>query len=188
MGSQKVPRTVILHWNGSTHHAYLITNTLAPSILPLLEAAAEGLFWHLLEFCHCNSYDVLHGCKMCPLEANFQSRAHLKVTWSKTRRKVWWLGDDRNIFLSEELPHKWCVALPCVVPLLSNCNLQPLQNLHIEITSNNLSWHYKLTVHQTIYVNEFWEHFDCTSFHSTLWRVLTLWTNTVILLYWSPQN
>jgi hypothetical protein len=56
MGSQKVPRMVVLHCNGTIYgNAYLITYkveslhayTLAPMILPLLEALVEGFFWNL---------------------------------------------------------------------------------------------------------------------------------------------
>ena len=43
------------------------THTLAPSILPLLEAPAEGFFWNLLEFCHHIRFDVLHVCETRPL-------------------------------------------------------------------------------------------------------------------------
>jgi predicted benzoate:H+ symporter BenE len=53
MGSQKVPGMVVLHSNGRTYgNAALIIlkvgtlceHTLAPSILPLLEATAECFF------------------------------------------------------------------------------------------------------------------------------------------------
>jgi hypothetical protein len=58
------------------------------------------------------------------------------------------LGDDRNVFLGEELLHnKQCVArcvivmqkplsMPLVAPISPNCIAQPLQNLHVEMTSN----------------------------------------------------
>jgi hypothetical protein len=62
-GSQKVPGNVVQHCNGRTYDkAYLITfkveplrththtHTLAPSILPLLEAPTEGFFWNLPKF------------------------------------------------------------------------------------------------------------------------------------------
>ena len=148
-GSQKVPGMVVLHCNGRTYgNAYLITfkvgplrtHTLAPSILPLLEAPAEGFFWNLPEFGRRIRFDVLHGCETCPLEAHFQSREQPKVTRSEIRR-VRWLGDDRNVFLGEELLHnKRCVArcvivmqkplsMPLVAPLPPNCIAQPLQNL-----------------------------------------------------------
>jgi hypothetical protein len=69
-----------------------------------LEALAKGLFWNLLEFGRHIQFDVLHGCETCPLEAHFQSREQPKVTQSEIR-KLWWLGDDRNVFLGEELLH-----------------------------------------------------------------------------------
>jgi hypothetical protein len=36
---------------------------LALSILPLLEALAEGFFWNLPEFGRRVRFDVLHGCE-----------------------------------------------------------------------------------------------------------------------------
>jgi hypothetical protein len=99
-GSQKVPGMVVSHCNGRAHgSAYLITftagplrahtYTLAPSILPLLEAPAEGFFWSsAVAFRY-----ALHGCGKCPLEAHFQSREQPKVTRSEIRR-VRWLSDD----------------------------------------------------------------------------------------------
>jgi hypothetical protein len=85
------------------------------------------------------------------------------------------LGDYRNVFLSEEFLHnKRCVALciimmqkplslPIVAPLPPNCIAQPLQNVHIEMTSNSLSRQYEIVVHQTVDVKEFRELFDCPS-------------------------
>jgi hypothetical protein len=56
---------------------------------------------------------------MCPLEAHFESREQPKVTRSEIQR-VWWLGDDRNVFLSEELLHNnQCVAW-CVIVMLND--------------------------------------------------------------------
>ena len=58
------------HCNGMTYdNAYLITfiigplrtHTLAPSILPLLEAPAQGFLWNLPEF-GCRIRFVFHGC------------------------------------------------------------------------------------------------------------------------------
>jgi len=105
--------------NGRTYdNTYLITfkvgplhmHTLAPSILTFLEAPAEGFFWNLPEFGRRIRFYVLHGCEMRPLEAHFQSREQPKVTWSEIW-KLQWLGDDRNVFLSETLLHnKRCVA------------------------------------------------------------------------------
>jgi len=122
------------------------THTLAPSILPLLEAPVEGFVWNLLEFGRRIRSDVLHGCDTCPLEAHFKSRELTKVPRSEIR-KVRWLGDDRNAFLSEKLPHnKRCVtrclvvmqkplSLPDVTLFSPNCMGQPPQNLHVEMTS-----------------------------------------------------
>jgi hypothetical protein len=66
-----------------------------------LEALPEGFFWNLPQFGHHVQFDVLHGCETRPLEAHFQSREKPKVTHSEIWR-VWWLGYDRNAFLSEE--------------------------------------------------------------------------------------
>ena len=109
-GSQKVPGNVVYQCNGWTYdNPYLITfkvgplrtHTLAPSILPLLEAPAEGFFWNLLQFGRRIPFDVLHGCETRPLETHFQSREQPKVTRSEIRR-IRCLGDDRNAFLGEE--------------------------------------------------------------------------------------
>ena len=78
-------------------NAYLITfkvrsvctHTLAPLILPLLEAPAEGFFWKLLEFGRRIPLDIFHGCETRPLEAHFQSREQPKVTRSEIRRVRW---------------------------------------------------------------------------------------------------
>ena len=79
-GSQNVPGIVVQHCNGRTYdNAYLITfkvgplrtHTLAPSILPLLEATAEGFFWNLPEFGRRIRFDVLHGYETRPAEAHF---------------------------------------------------------------------------------------------------------------------
>jgi hypothetical protein len=78
--------------------------------VPLLEAPSEGFFWNLPEFGRLIRFDVLHGCETCPLEAHFQSKEQSIVTLSEIRR-VRWLGDDRNVFLGEELLHnKRCVC------------------------------------------------------------------------------
>jgi len=116
-GSQKVPGIIVLYCNGRTYdNAYLIafkvgpllththTHTLAPSILPLLEAPAEGFFRNLLVFGRRIRFDVLHGCETRPLEAHLQSREEPKVTRSEIR-SVRWLGDERNAFVDEELLH-----------------------------------------------------------------------------------
>jgi hypothetical protein len=80
----------------------------------------------------------------CHLEAQFQCKEQPKVIWSE----IWtvqWSRVDRNVFLDEEFLHnKRCVAryiivmqkplsLPLVAPLLPNCIMQTLQNLHDEL-------------------------------------------------------
>jgi hypothetical protein len=79
------------------------------------------------------------------------------------------LGDDKNVFLGEELLHnKRCLSrcvivkqeplsLSIVAPLHPNCIAQPLQNVHVEIISNILSGWYELMVHQIVDVKEFWD-------------------------------
>jgi hypothetical protein len=42
----------------------LRAHTLAPSILPLLEALTEGFFWNLLEFGRRIPFNVFRGCEM----------------------------------------------------------------------------------------------------------------------------
>jgi hypothetical protein len=56
-----------------------------------------------------------------------------------------------------------CPCLPLVTPLPPNCITQPLQNLHIEMTST-LSRRYELTVHQIVHFKEFRELFVCLSY------------------------
>jgi hypothetical protein len=77
----------------------------------------------------------MSGCETRHLETYFQGWEQPKVTWSEIRR-VWWLGDDRNAFLGEELLHnKRCVArcvivmqkplfLPFFAPFPPNCTAQ----------------------------------------------------------------
>jgi hypothetical protein len=67
-----------------------------------------------------------------------------------------------NAFLGEKLQHNkrcvaWCIivmqkplSLPLVAPFPPNCIVQPLQNLHVEITINSLSRWYELMVHHTV--------------------------------------
>ena len=175
---------MVWHCNGRTYdNAYLITfkvgplraYTLAPSILPLLEAPAEGFFWNFPGFSRRIRFDILHGCETRPLEAHFQGREQTKVTRSEIRRERC-LGDDRNVFLGEELLHnKRCVArcvivmqkplsLPLVAPFPSNCIAQPMQNLHVEMTINSLSRQYELMVHHTVDIKK------CNKHHLDLTR------------------
>jgi hypothetical protein len=50
------------------------------------------------------------------------------------------------------------LSLPHAAPLPPNCIAQPLQNLHVEMTSNTPSRRYELTVHQTVDLKECIEH------------------------------
>jgi hypothetical protein len=81
MGSQKVPKVVVLHSNGRTFGTtYLITfkagpvreRTLAPSTLPFLEAPAKASFWNLPTFGRRIRFDYLHAYEMYPLEVHFR--------------------------------------------------------------------------------------------------------------------
>jgi hypothetical protein len=59
----------LLLYNGqskSSRVCLLRAHTLAPSILPLLEAPAEGFFWNLPEFGRPIPFHVLHGIESCP--------------------------------------------------------------------------------------------------------------------------
>jgi hypothetical protein len=105
MGSQKVPGMLVLHCNGRTYgNSYLVAfkvgpfqvHTLAPSILPLLVATADVLFWNLPEFGCPIRFGILHGYEKGPVETHFQSREQPKVTENEVRR-LRWLGDDRNV-------------------------------------------------------------------------------------------
>ena len=86
--------------NGWTYdNAYLITfkvgllrtHTLAPSILLILEATAEGFFWNLLQFGRRIPFDVLHGCETRPLEAHFQSREQPKSPGARSGEHGGWV-------------------------------------------------------------------------------------------------
>jgi hypothetical protein len=50
-----------------------------------------------------------------------------------------------------------------VAPLPPNCIAQPLQNCHVEMTSNTLPRLYEVMVNQTVNVKEFRELSDCPS-------------------------
>jgi hypothetical protein len=99
---------VVLHRNDRTYgNAYLITfkagtlhahtHILSTSILPTLEAPAEGFFQNPPQFGRRIRFDSLHGCEKFPHEAHFQNRQQPKVTRSEIMR-VRWSGDDRMSF------------------------------------------------------------------------------------------
>jgi hypothetical protein len=179
------------HADGCAHaHAHTHTHTF-PLIMPLLEAPVESFFWNLPEFGHCTRSDVLHGCKMCPLEAHFLSREQPEVKFKeyngwvitgtffsarncRTTSDVW-LGA-----LSRCRNH--CPCLPLVVPLPPNCIMQSLQNLYVQMTSNNLSKRYELMENQTIDVKEFQTLFDCSSYSDSVVNPLQihLYTTTAL--------
>jgi hypothetical protein len=112
MGSQKVPGIVALNCNGRTYgKAYLIVfkvgplraHTLAPSMLPLLEASAEGFFWNLQEFGTRVRFNVLHGCETCSTEAHYRIRERPKSHLGRDPVNAvvgWWqklLHDKRSV-------------------------------------------------------------------------------------------
>jgi hypothetical protein len=100
MGRNNVPELAVLHCNGRIMRQCLPNrlrsrtlvhsriHTLAPSILSLLEAPAEGFFRNLSGFGRRIRFDVLHGLQ-------FQSVEQPKVTGTKIWR-LQWLSDDRN--------------------------------------------------------------------------------------------
>ena len=99
-GSHKVPGIVVQHSNGRTYdNAYLITfkvrplrtHTLAPSILPLLDALAEGFFWNLLEFRRRIRFYVLHGSKRVPLRHIFRIGNSRKSLGARSREYGGWV-------------------------------------------------------------------------------------------------
>jgi hypothetical protein len=110
-GQSKSSWMVVLYWNCTTcGNAYAITfkvrllhraRTHKQSIQPW-KNRRKGFFWDLAEFGRRNRVEVLHGCETCPLEAHSQSRELPGVSRGEVRR-VWWLSDDRNVFLGEEL-------------------------------------------------------------------------------------
>jgi hypothetical protein len=113
--------------------------------------------------------------RLVTLKPILHSREQPNVTRSEIRR-VRWLGD---VFICEELrPNKLCVACalswcrnhcPCqlliVAALPPNYISQPLQDLHVEMTSNTLSRRYEFMVHQTVDVKEFRKRFYCPSYN-----------------------
>jgi hypothetical protein len=175
MDNQKVPGMFLLHCNGGTYgKAYVTfkvgplragthanTHTLTPWILPL--APAEGFCLDLPELVRRFRFDVLPGCESCPLEDNFQSREQPEVTRSEIRR-LWWLGDDRDVLprrgfaTQQAMYRRLCyrdkrpLSLLLAAPLHPNCIAQPLQNLHIEISSN---LHYEFMMHHSDDIKEF---------------------------------
>jgi hypothetical protein len=81
-----------------------------------------------------------------------------KVTRSEVRRRRW-LDNDKNHCTTSDVwlgALSWCgncfPCLPFVAPLPPNCIAQPLQNLHVEMTSNTMSMRCELAVHQTVHV------------------------------------
>jgi hypothetical protein len=132
-GQSKSSQNGGMHFNGRTYgNAYLITfkvrhlrarththththttHTFASSILPLLEAPAEGFFWNLSEFSCRIRFDVLCGRETCPVETHFQSREQSKVIRNEIRR-VRRLDDDRNCCQTREV---WLGALVNVLNL-----------------------------------------------------------------------
>jgi hypothetical protein len=107
MDTEEFPGMVTLHCNGRTYSSRQTTHTLASSILPLLEAPAEGFFWNLPEFGRRILFDDFHGYETCSLGAYFQIREQPEVTGSEVRR-VRWLGDDRNCCTTSDV---WLSAL-----------------------------------------------------------------------------
>jgi hypothetical protein len=157
MGTQNVPRTVVLCCNGRTYgNAYLITLKIEPlrsHALAIVRSISGKL---LLKSSRLLRFDVHYGCEIC-------------------LRRVQWLGYHRKVLNEELLHNKRCVArcvivmhetlsLPLTAPLAPNCIARPLQNLHVRIASNVLSRRYELTVHQPVDVKEFRELFDCPSY------------------------
>jgi hypothetical protein len=100
MGNQKVPRMVVLHCNGRTYgNAFLITfevgplraHTLAPSILPRLEAPADGFFWTLPDFGRRILFDVPHSCETCPFGAYLRVGTSHKSLGARSREYDGWV-------------------------------------------------------------------------------------------------
>jgi len=99
-GSHKVPGIVVQHSNGRIYDkAYLITfkvgplrtHTLAPSILPLLDALVEGFFWNLPEFGRRFRFCVLYGAKRVPLRPIFRIGNSRKSPGARFREYGGWV-------------------------------------------------------------------------------------------------
>jgi hypothetical protein len=142
MGSQEGPRMVILHCNDRTYgNAYLITFKVGPlrthmhatSILPPLEAPAEGLFFNLLEFSHHIRFDVLHGWETVPLRHIFRVGNSQKSLGAKSGETVigWWqvLLHNKEVWLGAL---SWCRNhCPCTGRrlLLESSGVQPSHSI-----------------------------------------------------------
>jgi hypothetical protein len=90
--------------------------------------------------------------KRPPLRPIFRVGNRQKITRSEIRR-VRWLGDDTtsDVWLGAlSWCRNHCPCLLLVVSLPPNCTSQPLQNSHVDMTSNTLSGRYELMAHQTV--------------------------------------
>jgi hypothetical protein len=132
-------------------HTHTHTHTQTCFIYPAIVGSTGGRL--LLEFSGVGpSHSIWypHWLRNVSLEVHIQSKEQPKVSLSEIRI-VRWLGEEREVCLGEELLHNsdvWlgalsccrnhCPCLPLVAPLPPNCITQPLQKLHVEMTSNCL--------------------------------------------------
>jgi hypothetical protein len=113
-------------------------HTLAPSILPLLEAMAECFFWNLPEFGPRIRFDGLHGYETCPLDAHFQNSELPEVTRSGIENTV--VGWRKKIFSRRGIAAQQAMYssvryrdAETTVPATCSAASSDLQNLHVEI-------------------------------------------------------
>jgi hypothetical protein len=155
-------------------------HTLAASIQPLLEAPAEGFFCNFPEFGRRIRCDILHGCEMCPLQADFQSREEPKVVRRESGDygdlvMAWMLSSARNCCTSDVWLSalSWCRnRCPCLLSrrFLPNCTALTFVKLACRNEQSNISRRYDAMVYQTVHVKiipgTFWLTLAFVSYNS----------------------
>jgi hypothetical protein len=163
MGSQNVPGMVVLHCNGRTQgNANLITfkvGTLCTDTCSIDPATVWSTGGRLLFESsgvrppHYFMYSI--AAKRVPLRPIFRVGNSRKSLGARSGEYGGWVMTTRDVWLGTlSWCRNHCPCLPLVAPL-------PLQNLHVEMTSNTLPRRYELTVHQTVHVGEFMDLFEC---------------------------
>jgi hypothetical protein len=177
MGSQNVPGMWVLHCNDSIYsNAHLIsfkvgtfcarargarththTHTLAPSILPLLGAPAEGFFWNLPEFAV--KFDLMSSmvAKRVPLRLIFGVGYSQQPLGARSGEYGGWVMTQQAMCGSMRYRDAKTIVPAYHLPRRFFCKTCTLK------WRVRLSRRYKLTVHKTVDVKGFWDLFYWTS-------------------------